>query len=373
MASERLAWPDTVKGLSILWIAYFHCFKAFGEGRFPWPLDDGYWQRVCDQAGPDVALVGCAARAGFIGFSYLGFHGVGVFIVLSGFALSFALSRKGAAHIDWPAWYRGRLIRLYPLYWVAHLVYLLSPAALRGEPIDYRFVLSFLGDRVVPLDDIFYYANAAWWYFGLQLQLYVAFPLLHLLRERFGSATLLIASALVSAATRYLFLIVWPSEYSGALVQGALFTCRLFEFTAGMVLGAAYARRRADTERRLLSAPVALAGLALYVAGVYACGSKLTYVAADALIGCGLLLFMANLATWMERLPMTHTCVTQVGMYSYGLYLLHQPFVIWLGETLRGKAIAEFVALALIAVAVLAVASMAIERRVNAAVARVLG
>ncbi|HVN84219.1 MAG TPA: acyltransferase [Candidatus Binatia bacterium] len=373
MASERVAWPDTVKGLSILWIAYFHCFKAFGEGRFPWPLDHGYWQRVCAQAGPDTGTLACSMRAGFIGFSYLGFHGVGVFVALSGFALSFALARKPERDpVVWRAWYRSRLIRLFPLYWLAHVVYLLSPSQLRIEPIDYRFALSFIGDRVIPLNEIFYYANAAWWYFGLQLQLYIVFPVLYGLHRRFGTAAFLLASALVTAITRYVFLIVWPSEDSGALLQGALFTCRLFEFTVGMALGAAYAARRQAIERRLLSLATAAGGFGLYIAGLYACGSKLTYVAADALIGCGLLLFGANLAHWLARLPGAHI-LTRVGTYSYGLYLLHQPFVIWVGDRLRGTTVPIFVAAACAATAVLAMLSGMIERRVNTAVARVLG
>ncbi|MBI4514191.1 MAG: acyltransferase [Deltaproteobacteria bacterium] len=361
--------------MSILWIVYFHTFRRFAEGRYPWPLNQGYWQQLCEQLGPSVGSPECAARALFIGFSSLGFHAVGVFIVLSGFALSFALARKGAAGaVDWRAWYRNRLVRLFPLYWCAHLIYLASPSQVYLEPIDYRFVLSFFGDRVVPLTEIFYYANAAWWYFGLLLQLYAVFPLLHLLRVRLGAGVFLAGSAVLTLVTRYVFLFPLGSEYSGALVQGALFTCRLFEFTVGMVLGAACARDRARADRRLLSWPVALAGAALYVAGLYASDSRLAYVAADALIGCGLTLLMANLARWLEQVPRLQAPVAVVGAYSYGLYLLHQPYVIWLGDTMRERTtLASFTAVAVAATAVLALVSMAIERGVNRVVARVLG
>jgi peptidoglycan/LPS O-acetylase OafA/YrhL len=37
--SPRLQWIDGMKGISILWIVYFHGF-SFRE--FPWPLSDGY-------------------------------------------------------------------------------------------------------------------------------------------------------------------------------------------------------------------------------------------------------------------------------------------------------------------------------------------
>jgi peptidoglycan/LPS O-acetylase OafA/YrhL len=369
-AAERIVWPDTVKGLSILWIVYFHGFRSFADSRYPWPLDDGFVAQVCEQT--HSAGLGCIARAAFFGFSSLGFHAVGVFIVLSGFALAFAIARRGTP-IDWRSWYRSRLLRLFPLYWTAHLIYLLSPSQVHIEAIDYRFVLSFLGDRVVPLTTIFYYANAAWWYFGLLLELYLVFPLLHLLRERLGARGFLVASAAITMASRYLVLIVWPSEYSGAFLLGALFTCRLFEFTVGMVLGAAYARARVTTEARLLSPMAALAGVVLYTAGLYANDGLLLYVFADALIGCGLLLIMANVAKWLERIPPIQSPIARVGFYSYGLYLLHQPYMIWLGNSLQGRGLPTFVAIAVVTTAVLAVLSMAIERSVNAAVARVLG
>lgn len=371
MAAERVVWPDTVKGLSILWIVYFHTFKEFAAGRFPGPLEHGFWQRVCDQASAGAGELGCIGRAGFVAFSLLGYHGVGVFIVLSGFTLSYSLSRKGTAPTAWGAWYRSRVLRLFPLYWTAHLIYLLSPPQARRYPIDYRFILSLLGDRVYPLPDMSYYANAAWWFFGLLLQLYLVFPALHWLRQRVGTGWFLATSAMVTAVSRYLLLFPLGSEYSGALLGGALFTCRLFEFTAGMVMGAAYARHRAGAERGLLSLRTAALGAALYAGGLYAYGAQFTYVFADALIGCGLTLFLANLAVWMERGSM-QAPFALVGLYSYGLYLFHQPYVIWLGESLRAATMPVFVACAVAAMVILAAVSITIERGVNALVARVL-
>jgi len=371
MAADRITWPDTVKGVCILWIVYFHTYMSFSDHHLPWPLDPDFFAQSCAPLGPHASWLVCAARAGFIAFSSLGFHGVGVFIALSGFTLSFTLARKGDAAIDWRTWYRSRLVRLFPLYWTAHVIYLVSPPAVHIEAIDYRFVLSFLGDRVIPLSMIFYYANAAWWYFGLLLQLYLVFPLLHIARARLGTSAFLAMSAVVTVGTRYLFLELWPSQYSGALMQGALFTCRLFEFSAGMVIGAAYARDRRATEGWLLSLPSIAAGALLYAAGLYAWGHA--FVLADGLIGCGLLLFLAGIADQLERVAWLQSKIATIGAFSYGLYLFHQPYVIWVGAQVRGGPILTFIPVALVTTAVLAVVSMWIERHVNALATRVLG
>src|SRR5512139_2668744 len=199
----RLGLLDVIKGVSILWIVFFHLFGTYVNDRLPSPTAPAYYRRYLAQCGADnfTSTIACSAEATAVAVARLGFHAVGVFLLLSGFGLTFTLvppseqPRPGAARHDdrtapstggWAAWYRRRLLRLFPMYWVAHLVYLISPFVARPEPIDYRFLLSALGDRVYPIDSIFYYANPAWWYFGLLLQLYLIFPVLFHLLQRLG-------------------------------------------------------------------------------------------------------------------------------------------------------------------------------------------
>jgi hypothetical protein len=43
----------------------------------------------------------------------------------------------------------GRASHGYPMYWVAHLVYLVSPFVACLEPVDDRIILSLLGLRFI--------------------------------------------------------------------------------------------------------------------------------------------------------------------------------------------------------------------------------
>src|SRR6202008_2683766 len=147
---------------------------------------------------------------------------------LSGFGLAYSLARPVRPPPAWLGWYRSRLIRLLPMYWVAHLVYLVSPFQARFDALDYRFVLSFLGDRVVPIGTLFYYFNPALWYFGLLLQLYLVFPLLFVVLERLGAARFLVVAAVVTVGARWVLLFAMPMD--GRWVQGGFFACRLWEF-----------------------------------------------------------------------------------------------------------------------------------------------
>src|SRR5436190_12451291 len=110
---KRLLWLDISKGLAILWVVYFHFFRTYFEHGEPPPAD---WSSLI--AGAVTIL-----RGVWLQVSGLGFHAVGVFIILSGWTLMESTSRHAeSGAVLWGTWYRSRFLRLYPMYWVAHLV-----------------------------------------------------------------------------------------------------------------------------------------------------------------------------------------------------------------------------------------------------------
>src|SRR5947199_7631911 len=179
---KRLLWLDISKWLAILLVAYFHfCSTYFQHGVLP-PAD---WSNF-------VASVLTILRLVWSKVSGLGFHAVGVFIILSGWTLMQSTMRRAeSGPLAWGSWYRARFLRLYPMYWVAHLVYLLSPFVARLEPVDSRIILSLLGLRVIDIQMNFMYRNAAWRYFSMLIQLYLIFPLLFCAAPRLAPWTFL--------------------------------------------------------------------------------------------------------------------------------------------------------------------------------------
>src|SRR3954452_15212241 len=174
---KRLLWIDISKGLAILFGAYFHFFSTyFQHGALP-PPD---WNDL----GASALTV---LRLAWLKISGLGFHAVGVFIILSGWTLMQSTARRAEkGEIAWGAWYCARFVRLYPMYWVAHVVYLVSPFIARLEPVDDRIILSLLGLRFINIEMNFMYLNAAWWYFSMLIQFYLIFPLLFWIARRTG-------------------------------------------------------------------------------------------------------------------------------------------------------------------------------------------
>ena len=366
----RLDWIDGMKGISILWIVYFHAFSCLDT---PGPLSDGFFATYRQLCAPVTALdeVRCFLGACYVGVVRLGFHAVPVFLVLSGFGLTYSLAKTGEPAGGWLGWYKSRLLRLFPMYWLAHVVYLVVPFQAELEKLDYRFVLSFLGDRVWPVDMIMFYFNPALWYFGLLLELYLVFPVLFRMLQRLGPVGFLAVGTLVSLASRHILLMDYV--VSGNYVEGGFFLPRSYGFMLGMVFGLLFRKDPETTGRWLFSPLVLLFGIACELAGIYSYSSLTRYVFNDVLVSTGFTILIAHAARFATRFPAVGATLAKVGAFSYGLYLLHQPFILYFATRLTKLAIPDFTILIASLIVVLATIGMALERRMNALTQRVLG
>ena len=321
---KRLLWLDIAKGLAISWVVYFHFFRTVYEHYQP-PAND--WSGV---------LVGLTTflRLAWLKISGLGFHAVGVFIILSGWALMESTVRRAdTGAMAWGGWYRSRFLRLYPMYWTAHLVYLLSPFVARLEPVDSRIVLSLLGLRFIDITMNFMYLNAAWWYFAMLIQLYLIFPLLFWVARRVGPWIFLLGASAIGFFVRYLMLDVYPQH--GLWILGGFAICRLPEFSLGMALGMRHAKSPARLEWFLLRGGGFVSGLILYPLALKLYDNGIAYVFCDFGTGACCFLEIVGVAGVILRFPRFARTVGLVGTFSYGLYLIHQPYVIWLGLRIR--------------------------------------
>jgi len=357
---KRLPWIDISKGLAILFVVYFHFFRTVFEHYQLPPAD---WSGLAASA---MSIL----RAGWWQISGLGFHAVGAFIILSGWTLmQSTMHRAESGSVAWGAWYGARFVRLYPMYWVAHLVYLLSPFVARLEPVDERIILSLLGLRFINIEMNFMYLNAAWWYFSMLIQFYLIFPLLFWAAKRFGASIFLLIACALGFFVRYLMLDVYPVH--GLWTLGGFAACRLPEFALGMALGM-WHTRSSRVEWFLLRGPGLIAGLILYPLALKLYENGIAYVFCD--FGTGGCCFLATVGIAGLISPVAGLAKTigLVGVYSYGLYLIHQPYVIWLGLHIRPQPIWIFLFTFLIAAAVLSAWGIVLEKTTNALVTKLL-
>jgi len=358
---RRLQWLDISKGLAILFVVYFHFFRTVFE-HYQLPPND--WSGTL--AGTMSIL-----RSEWWQISGLGFHAVGAFIILSGWTLmQSTMGRAESGHVAWGAWYGARFVRLYPMYWVAHIVYLVSPFVARLEPVDGRIILSLLGLRFIDISMNFMYLNAAWWYFSMLIQFYLIFPLLFWGARKFGAWPFFLGACALGFFVRYLMLDVYPVH--GLWTLGGFAVCRLPEFAFGMALGIWHTRSTLRVESLLLRGPALIAGILLYPLALKLYDNGIAYVFCDFGTGACCFLATAGIAGLISRVAGLAKIVGLVGVYSYGLYLIHQPYVIWLGLRIRPQPISVFLFIFLITAAVLSAWGIFLEKITNALVTKLL-
>jgi peptidoglycan/LPS O-acetylase OafA/YrhL len=351
---KRLLWIDISKGLAILFVAYFHFFRTY----FPYDvLPPPDWSNLTAGALTILRLV-------WFKVSGLGFHAVGVFIILSGWTLMQSTMRRAeSGTIVWGTWYRARFLRLYPMYWVAHLVYLLSPFVARLEPIDDRIILSLLGLRFIDIQMNFMYLNAAWWYFSMLIQFYLIFPLLFLAARRLGPWWFLLIACMAGFFARYLLLVVL--HQSGLWVLGGFAICRLPEFALGISLAMWHTRSTARVEWFLLRGTGLVLGLVLYPAALQLYDGLYEYIFVDFATGTCCMLEIVGIAGIILSFKEPAKLFGLIGLYSYGLYLIHQPYVIWLGLRIREVPIWAFLLICVPTLAALSAWGMFLEKVTN--------
>jgi len=351
---KRLLWIDISKGLAILFVAYFHFFATyFQHGVLPPP----------DWSNPATGAL-TILRFVWLKISGLGFHAVGVFIILSGWTLMQSTMRRAeSGAIGWGRWYGARFLRLYPMYWVAHLVYLLSPFVARLEPVDDRIILSLLGLRFIDIQMNFMYLNASWWYFSMLIQLYLIFPLLFLAARRLGPWWFLVIACAAGFFARYMLLVVW--HQNGLWVLGGFAICRLPEFALGISLAMWHSQSTVRVEWFLLRGVGLVLGLILYPAALKLYDGLYEYIFVDFATGACCMLEIVGVAGIILLFQQPAKLFGLVGLYSYGLYLIHQPYVIWLGLRIRELPIWAFLLVCIPTLAVLSAWGMLLEKGTN--------
>jgi len=374
-STKRLVWMDLAKGIGILWIVYFHLFTNYvdtdASPGVPSPMSGHFLHELVGSHAWDSVATASSTLGTIVwlAVSQVGFHAVGMFVLLGGWALATSTWRK-AQHspLNWPVWYAQRFVRLYPMYWCAHLLLLLLPFTWL-EPIDNRFLLSLTGLRWIHLETTFFYGNAAWWYFAMLIQLYVMFPLLFNALRKLGSFRFLLLALTAGFAMRHLLLVEWKSN--GMWIMGGNAISRLPEFSIGMVLGIAHLQNAEAVERWILGPRAILIGLALYGFAPEVHQGE-AYVFADCYTAICCTLVVAGLSGVLEKSVSTSKWLALAGTYSFGIFLTHQPLVTWFGQKIKSLAVWQFLLVSLGVLWVLSAAAIALEKSVNTLTDRAL-
>lgn len=258
--NQRLVSLDLLRALAVLAVFAHHAEGMFWRPHFQ-PFEgelSGFLQETSPLRWATYALFG------------MGFSGVPLFFIISGFCIHLPQAIKAHRRVDIPSFLTRRVLRLYPLYAVVVLVVMGALKFGGTQSAGQVTLANVLGHLVfwfhnVPPGAEHYGASPVLWSIGTEVQMYLLYALLlpGLMAVGLGRAALVF----VVASVAYRFVWTWQGwSHGGAhdfLMPKVFGPARLGEWLMGAWLAALYTQGRltATTSRRWMSATLGAVGL----------------------------------------------------------------------------------------------------------------
>ncbi len=358
---ERKHYPvlDFVRALAIIHIFSYHYLLEWFHGSFL-IVPEGFAKNVERlQLFHDAGLLGFFKNIpGFL-FGY-GFASVSVFLVLSGFVLTFGLSQKSSTHLGGLAsffWKKMKRI-LVPLYVsivigiaLIYLRNLLFPPLAGGPNFQAIDLLKILFPPLLLFDiPLLQRFNGDLWYISIILQFYLLFPLLLWLLKKLRPGRFLALMLGLTLVYRFfatygyqLLLPIWRLPFLDSAPMGVIYPSQnsyygfsfflphLFEFAFGMSL-CYWEEQSGKTLEKLMSLPAFLLSFVVMIGGFSLDFFRSGWIFSDAVIAVGLFGFLLNLGQIFLRFknPLLQRFFKLGSAVSYEIYLLHHYFLNYL-------------------------------------------
>lgn len=343
---------DYVRALAIIHVFLFHYYMEWFKAGFML-IPQGFWANL-----PRLEIFRDGGVAGFLKniFSFLFFYGfsaVNVFLVVSGFVLTYSFMKglaKGEENksgwlafvLKWTRYYLKKFKRiLIPLYGsvLAGILFLylrnwLFPSMAANPVYDGWDYLKMIFFPFLVFDySLVQKFNGDYWFVPLILQMYLLFPILVFFLRKIGVWKFLLLLYVLCAGYRFYaafyidavpIAVSWPSKES--YYPYSFFLPRIFEFGFGMVLG--YLQfKKGNVLDYLGRMRFFLIGAAMTYCGYFFLMYRWGWGLSDLLMGVGLFPLFLNLANFLARNKFLARILKVTGEVSYSVYLLHHYFL----------------------------------------------
>jgi len=319
----RLRGIDALRGVAALGVVLYH---AVEQGKHVVPNN----------------LMQYPVRVIQLGSS-LGYIGVFLFFVISGFCIHLQWARAKAAgaepEIRFGAFWKRRIRRLYPPYVIALLFFLLLMAATVGLSFS-RFFFYDVGMHLLMLHNLdpqtCYTINGVFWTLAIEEQLYLAYFLLLFIRVRWGWGVTIAVCLSARLAWMIFSHVLWLKTGFGMPVPEAAashwFTWALGALGVEVMFGL--------TTLRGWSRDLRLAAVLIVIAS--AVSANLPLIPKDTFIhnacwfamhpcwGLGFFIVVNRMVlaeeSWVRQatLPSLVSLFSTLGIFSYSIYLTHE-------------------------------------------------
>jgi peptidoglycan/LPS O-acetylase OafA/YrhL len=309
--SRRLDYIDGLRGIAVSLVLLRHFYMDAYEHRLP---------RWADPMG-------------------LGYLGVHLFLLLSGFCIAWAYVGPRPRPFQWGDFVGRRAKRILPAYYVVLGALLLFSAFPMHQQIWQGVTHLSLREEIwqavthlTMTHNLFpgtaLTLNGAFWSLALECQLYVVFPFLLLAYRKHGMALVIAAVFVIQTAFR-VYVLRYGTQYNDlTFVLPWSVAGRVLDFALGMGIATLVAKQSHDTVRPVwlrgcaLATPI-LFGLALVLKSRLGVTHPLTDLAWT-LGFVGILLAASDPGGKMVHAALSWRPLVGLGVISYSVYLIHK-------------------------------------------------
>ncbi|MEA3444477.1 MAG: acyltransferase family protein [Bacteroidota bacterium] len=329
--TQQLKWVDALKAFAIIAILMNHFVENFG--LFPWFSNpSNNWPELSERFQLIIPNIDNVLAQMVVFAGWLGDMGPGVFIFLSGFTLVYSNILKKRKTIKLKSFYLKRYFRIFPLYFVIHILIILIAVLINMQDFDItstKVFLSLTGFRFT--ESTFFFLNPSWWFIGLIFQMYLIFPFLYRMLLKLRLSHFIIITLAFTIVSRLLGLL--DLTYANSLyywMTGLFFGTRLFEFTIGMAIAKLFVEKANSKIFALSNTQILIYSLIIYITGFAASLFYFSTLISNILVTIGL----SGLFLWIWKLfektnLSLQNAIILIGKISFPVYLLHQPLMIW--------------------------------------------
>lgn len=300
---------DVLRGVAILAVLLLHWYGAtFGVDHLRW---NGMVRDFASAPSPWFWI--------FYPLSY-GWMGVSLFFLISGFCIHASALQAGELRVGRFFW--RRFWRICPPYlaWLAFFAWRdglnFSTGDGRAQILSHVFLFYNFSPAWI------FAINGAFWSLAVEVQLYLLYPVLWVMRRHWSMRRALLATLALSLVTRLVaavFFTDWSKDFSGAVWTFP--TMLWFDWTLGAYLAEEFLAGRRAFPKSILLRLVAMVVLILSI--FWKPGDAIAF----SLSSCVLVLLVESYLWRGGGESLWERLLLPLGLCSYSLYLLHYPFV----------------------------------------------
>jgi peptidoglycan/LPS O-acetylase OafA/YrhL len=275
----RLSWVDPIKGIAIILVVGYHTtgplkLPNFAQGQL----------------------------------------GVDIFMLVSGYTLALNLRDESPC-----SFYRRRLLRILPAYWIAILITAVTLARFDMPP-DFKGTLLQVALLHVYRDAYFFTTLNAWWFVGAIAFLYLIFPAIAGFVRQGRVNTVVLIGLIIALAW---FLKIWLGHLPyPANPVFSHFVWRIPAFFIGVAL-AIWQRGNADVRTDALPLALLCVGLLGWTITI----GRLDHMVMWPAMGLVYCWVAYTLVQGLTMLPLIHSGLAWIGALSYEIFLIHDLYL----------------------------------------------